>query len=308
MSITTSMRATTGPVASARVVAERATRAAAAPRTAARKISASLSSASSSFRGAKAALQASAGRRTAGRSRALSVLAQGDRLDLDPDNASILVCGGGGVALEVTRKLKNMGSWVWMLQRTEERRAEIEGMMAVVSKGDAMDVATVAKAFADMEEVDAVVSTIGGTTANPTADSEGNMNIIKAALEKGVRKFVLVTSIGTGDSKGATPEEVYEVLKPVLIEKEKAENLLMENADKMQFVIIRPGGLKSEEKTGNAVLTEDKTICGAVTRADVAEMVAKALFSDNANNKVLSCVDSNMIMESSPKEFEVFQL
>ena len=43
---------------------------------------------------------------------------------LDPDNASILVCGGGGVALEVTRKLKDMGSWVWMLQRSDSRRYE----------------------------------------------------------------------------------------------------------------------------------------------------------------------------------------
>jgi hypothetical protein len=36
--------------------------------------------------------------------------------DIDPDNASILVCGGGGVALHVTKKLKDMGSWVWMMQ------------------------------------------------------------------------------------------------------------------------------------------------------------------------------------------------
>ncbi len=68
--------------------------------------------------------------------------------DLDPDNASILVCGGGGVALHVTRKLKDMGSWVWMLQRKEDRRKEIEGMMAIVAKGDALSKEDVEKVFA----------------------------------------------------------------------------------------------------------------------------------------------------------------
>lgn len=44
------------------------------------------------------------------------------RADLSPDNASVLVCGGGGIALDVTRKLKDMGAWVWMLQRSDTRR------------------------------------------------------------------------------------------------------------------------------------------------------------------------------------------
>ncbi len=55
---------------------------------------------------------------------------------------------------------------------------------------------------------------------------QGNINLIEAAAKKGVKKFVLVTSIGTGDSKDAPPTQVYDVLKPVLLEKEKAEEAL----------------------------------------------------------------------------------
>lgn len=44
------------------------------------------------------------------------------KADMSPDNASVLVCGGGGIGLDVTRKLKDMGAWVWMLQRSDTRR------------------------------------------------------------------------------------------------------------------------------------------------------------------------------------------
>ena len=51
-----------------------------------------------------------------------------------------------------------------------------------------------------------MVSTVGGTPADPKADSEGNIALIEAAAKKGeeqgrMPKFVLVTSIGTGDSQ-----------------------------------------------------------------------------------------------------------
>lgn len=85
----------------------------------------------------------------------------------------------------------------------------------------------VTASFAGVDDLDAVVSTIGGTVMDPKADSEGNINLINQAVEQGVKKFVLITSIGTGDSKDAPGEEVYNVLKPVLIEKGKAEEALM---------------------------------------------------------------------------------
>ena len=55
---------------------------------------------------------------------------------------------------------------------------------------------------------------------------QGNINLIEAAAKKGVKRFILLTSIGVGDSKDAPPQQVYDVLKPVLIEKGKAEDRL----------------------------------------------------------------------------------
>jgi len=216
--------------------------------------------------------------------------------DLDPDNASILVCGGGGVALHVTRQLKNMGSWVWQLQRTDDRRAEIEKMMAIVAKGDAMSKADVQKVFDSIEEVDAVISTIGGTVANPIADSEGNINLIEAAVKKGVKKFILVTSVGCGETRDAPGEKVYNALKPILLEKEKAEKVLQEHGDKMAYVIIRPGGLTDDVPSKAGVLTEDFSACGAISRQDVASLVVKALFSKKTDGKILSAMDPARMM------------
>ena len=143
------------------------------------------------------------------------------RAEFDPDNASILVAGGGGVALEVTKRLKDLGAWVWQLQRTDVRRKEIEGMMAIVVNGDAMKPEDIENAFDAMDEADAVVTSLGGSPSDPLVDSVGNLNLIEAALKRGVKKFILITSIGTGDSKDATPPNVYETLKPVLLEKAK---------------------------------------------------------------------------------------
>ena len=74
----------------------------------------------------------------------------------------------------------------------------------------------------------------------------------------------------------------------------------------MTFVIIRPGGLTDTDPTGNGILTENTGVCGAISRQDVAALVCKCLFSDKADNKVLSAVDSGRITTSV--EFETFTI
>eukprot|EP00217_Crustomastix_stigmatica_P003850 CAMPEP_0183790160 /NCGR_PEP_ID=MMETSP0803_2-20130417/834_1 /TAXON_ID=195967 /ORGANISM="Crustomastix stigmata, Strain CCMP3273" /LENGTH=272 /DNA_ID=CAMNT_0026034351 /DNA_START=48 /DNA_END=866 /DNA_ORIENTATION=+ len=230
------------------------------------------------------------------------------RCDMDPDNCNVLIAGGGGVAMDVARQLTAKGVWCTVMQRSEARRSELEPLGAVLLKGDALEDGDVSKVFDFMDECDAVVSTIGGTPADPRADSEGNIKLIEAAQKKGARKFVLVTSIGTGDSASAPPPQVYDVLKPVLEEKAKAEERLKEVAKEsgMDFVIVRPGGLKSEPKTGTAVLTEDTTVCGAIHREDVAALVCDVLLSDKANGKVLSAVDEAQLFDQP--DFAKFEL
>jgi hypothetical protein len=56
---------------------------------------------------------------------------------------------------------------------------------------------------------------------------QGNINVIEAAAKKGVKKFILVTSIGCGETKASVGEQIYNALQPVLVEKDKAEQRLM---------------------------------------------------------------------------------
>jgi hypothetical protein len=228
--------------------------------------------------------------------------------DLEPDNISVLVCGGNGVAMDVFRQLTEKGTWATVLQRHETNRKEIEGVGGFLVKGDALDPKAVTKAMNQSDEYDAVVSTIGGTPADPRADSEANIALIDAAAAKGVGKFVLVTSIGVGDSADAPPPNVFDALKPVLVEKAKAEEHLKAVSAKtgMPYVIVRPGGLKSEPATGTAVLTENVGICGAIHREDVADLVIRCVLKEKANGKVLSAVDNAQLFDQPA--FEPFEV
>jgi len=174
-----------------------------------------------------------------------------------------------------------------------------------VVTGDALDAEAVQAAIADGEQIHAAISTIGGLPKDgERADYLGNKNLIDAAVKAGVPKFILVSSIGSGNTAAALPPQALETLRPVLIEKEKAENHLI--ASGMIYTVIRPGGLKSEPATGNGVLTEDSRIAGTIHRADVAKLVCQCLVSDAANNKVLSAVDKQMVYGNP--EFEVLNL
>jgi nucleoside-diphosphate-sugar epimerase len=220
--------------------------------------------------------------------------------------SNIFIAGASrGVGLEIAKCLIEQQLKVKALLRTEASRAELEAIGIKVVLGDALNIADVERAILTNEPVYAVISTIGSLPKDSEkVDYIGNKNLIDAAVKAGVQKFILVSSIGSGNSVVALPPQVLQTLGPVLVDKEKAEQHLIESG--LTYTIIRPGGLVSEPATGNGVLTEEPRISGSIHRADVAQLVCRCLNSDRANNKVFSAVDRNMLF--GQPEFEEFSL
>jgi uncharacterized protein YbjT (DUF2867 family) len=209
-----------------------------------------------------------------------------------------------GVGREIARSLRETAQPVRALIRSEAARPDLEALGVQVVLGDALNLEEIIQAMTSAA-IRAVVSTLGGLPKDgQRADYWGNKNLIDAAVRAGASKFILVSSIGSGESAVALPPQAMETLRPVLIEKEQAENYLINSG--LTYVIIRPGGLKSEPATGNAVLTPDPKIAGTIHRADVAQLVCQCLQSDQANNRILSAVDRNMTYGQS--EFEILSL
>ena len=193
-----------------------------------------------------------------------------------------------------------------VLLRNPTYAVELEALGSEVVIGDALNPSELELVLLQENKIDVVISTMGGVPSDrgERADCEGNKNLIDVAVKAGVKKFILVSSIGSGNSVVALAPEVLLTLGAILKEKEKAEQHLV--ASGLIYTIIRPGGLKSEAATGNAVLTENPTVAGIIHRADVANLVCQCLDSEKVNNKVFSAIDRNMLFK--PVEFEIFAL
>jgi nucleoside-diphosphate-sugar epimerase len=219
----------------------------------------------------------------------------------------IFVAGASrGVGQEIAKYLTAQQIQVKALLRTEVAAKELEAIGVHPILGDALNVDDVERAILGDEPIQAVISTLGGLpTDDVKPDYLGNKNLIDAAVKAGVQRFILVTSIGSGDSAVSMPPQALAALKPVLILKEQAEQYLINSG--LNYTIIRPGGLKSEPATNNGILTTDPRIVGSIHRADVAQLVCRCLNSDHAHHQVLSALDRNMIYPGLP-EFVEFSL
>jgi uncharacterized protein YbjT (DUF2867 family) len=189
----------------------------------------------------------------------------------------VLVAGGHGkIALRLLRLLAADGHRARGLVRKPGQAADLEALGAVAVLGDL-------EADASLDEyvrgADAVVFAAGagpgsGPERKRTVDLGGAVKLVDAALAVGVRRYVMVSSIGAD-----RPDAASGSMRPYLEAKAEADRYLI--ASGLEYTIIRPGSLTENPGTGRVRVSTKLGDRGDVPRDDVAAVIAELLDAPN---------------------------
>jgi uncharacterized protein YbjT (DUF2867 family) len=202
---------------------------------------------------------------------------------------TILVFGGTrGTGLEAIKLLVARGDRVTVMVRPASNRGGLEPLNVNIVEGDALDRASVEAAFAAAKPA-AVINSLGGKRGEPRPDLEGTINIVDAAEAAGVRRIVMVTAVGAGDSTDALSPNAWKFLGPVIELKTQAENRV--TGSDLDYTILRPGGMGSDPATGTAIRTDDHSVMGMINRADLGRLVVECLDDDSTIGHIYHATD-----------------
>lgn len=194
--------------------------------------------------------------------------------------------------LEVAKILTARGDKVTAFVRESSDRSGLEPLGVDFVVGDALDRATVDAAF-EGREYTSVLTTIACFSCDPKPDYLGNRNVFDAAEAAGVKRMILMTTVGAGDSYDAAPLPARNFLKDILPLKTQAEDHLM--SKDLDYTIIRPGGLTSGPRTGQGYLSDSRDAFGIINRTDLADLVVNIIDDDNTIGKILVAADRDKV-------------
>ncbi|GAA0871721.1 SDR family oxidoreductase [Gangjinia marincola] len=128
-----------------------------------------------------------------------------------------------------------------------------------------------------LNDVDKVIFAAGsGGQKVKAVDRDGAKRLIDAAKKHGVKKFVMLSSIGADKPEEA--DELQEYLKA----KHQADEYLKNSG--LSYTILRPGSLNNEEATHKIRGGKHIDPQGEIPRADVANVLVHCLPDDVAPN------------------------
>jgi len=193
----------------------------------------------------------------------------------------VLVIGGThGIGLETTKLALERGHEVVVLARRPERMTLAHPALLAFA-GDIRDAPAVEAAVRGCAAV-CVSIFVGPSFRRLTTASQGTRNTVHAMSSQGLRRLLVVTGIGAGESRGHGGF-LYDhlmrsfLLKSVYDDKERQEELA--RASDLDWTIVRPGFLTNGRARHRyrALTALDGFKAGWISRADVADFILREL-------------------------------
>lgn len=142
-----------------------------------------------------------------------------------------------------------------------------------------------------MKGCDVVIFTAGsgphtGPDKTTDVDQNGAIRLIDTAKENGIKRFIMVSSMGAGQ-----PEKGPEKLQHYLQAKHNADEHLKKSD--LNYTIIRPGQLTNDAGTGKVAVSERHESVGKISRQDVGRVLLAALDADTTVNQIFEVVSGD---------------
>ena len=201
----------------------------------------------------------------------------------------VLVAGGHGqIARHLLRLLAEHGHHGRGLIRNPDHAPDLEriGAVAVLCDLEHDDPRP------HLGTADAIVFAAGagpgsGTERKRTVDYGGAVKLIEAAEELGVRRYLIVSSMGADD-----PASASEAMRPYQQAKHDADEALAGSS--LDWTIVRPGGLTDEPGSGKVAIAETLGRFGQVPREDVALVLLECLGADSTIGKTFEVLEGDV--------------
>jgi len=205
----------------------------------------------------------------------------------------IVIAGGHGqVARHLARAAVAAGDTPVALVRNPDHVADVEadGSVGVLLDLESASVHDVAAALVD---ADAVVFAAGagpGSTAErkDTVDRGGAALLADAATLAGVRRYVLVSSMGAGAPVPPGTDPTF----TAYLEAKTASEVDLTGRD-LDWTVLRPGALTDDAGTGRVRL-DRQVPRGSVPRADVAAVLVALVHEPRAAGLVLELTSGDL--------------
>lgn len=199
-----------------------------------------------------------------------------------------LVTGAtGGVGQQVVSRLLRRNEHVRALVRDLTKARALLGENLELLQGDIRRIDSANEATQGVKVVICTMGSRPGQEQNTPeqVDYEGVHNLVMAAKNAGVERYILVSSLAV-----THPEHPLNQHGRMLDWKLKGEEAL--RASGLVYTIIRPGGLTDEPGGAALMFGQGDQISGRISRADLAETIIQALNHDSARNVTFEVVNA----------------